>query len=129
MTRYLLTGAAALALMTGAAMAQFASSSTTTTTQSVAPSVVPLPPLAPAVPSAGTITSTSHNERTVNENGVVVEKSQSYKNDGLNASSTSHVETRAPDGSEVTTTRKEWSQAPTSVTTSTSRRSVTTTEE
>ncbi len=65
MIRHLFVATAALALMTGAALAQ-TSSSTTTTSTTLAPAVVP-----------GGISSSS-SQQTTDSNGVTTDKSQTY---------------------------------------------------
>jgi hypothetical protein len=108
MTKKLLVGAAALALLSGAAVAQTTFETSRTTTTTVAP-VAPIP--APVVDSY----STTKTERSYTPTGAAVETQQTYKS-GLNGSaSSSESKVVRPDGSSEVTTRKEWSNAPAAV--------------
>jgi hypothetical protein len=138
MTRYLLAGAAALALTTSAAFAPIfaqglysgtTTSQTTTTTTTppqvlavpVTPQVVPTP-IAPAPGSY----NASKTERTIEGNGAVVDHTQSYQSGagGTAAKTTTHV--TAPDGSQSSSWREEWTGAPS--TTTTTKQTTTTTQ-
>jgi len=100
MTKQLLAGAAALALLSGAAAAQSTFESTRTTTVS------------PAVPAPTESYSSTKTERTVTPGGAAVETQQSYKSDASGTASTTERQVVRPDGSSATTTRKEWTNAP-----------------
>jgi hypothetical protein len=100
MTKPLLAGAAALALLSGAAAAQTSYETTRTTT------------VAPTIPAPTESYSATKTEQTVTPNGSAVETRQSYKSDVTGTASASQSKVVRPDGSSEVTTRKEWSGAP-----------------
>ena len=115
MRKHFLIGAAALSLVSGVAFAQGLSSQTTTSTESTI--AVPTPPVSSY--------SSSKTEKTVNPNGVVIDKSESYNQGANGTSASSSTRTVAPDGSQVSATQKEWKSSPTGV--ETTRKTTTTT--
>jgi hypothetical protein len=123
MTRYWMASAAALAAMTGGAFAQVVypgtASQTTTTTVPlyVAPPPSYPPPVAVApvyLPPGYTV---SRTERIVQGNGTVVDQIQSYRNvpGGTTTRTTTH--TVAPDGSQSSSWREDWTGTPPTITT------------
>lgn len=89
MTKQLLAGAAAFAMMTGVAFAQgmaSESSSSTTTTTTTAP-------------AAGSM-STYENRQTTDTKGVETDTSKTFERDAAGSKATSSARVTAPDGSE-----------------------------
>ena len=99
MTKLLLAGAAAIALMTGAAFAQSVTETTTSRT-----TVAPPPPV-------DAYTATRHERSSFGGASVDTEKSVSRDGRG-NVSSSIKEQVVRPDGSSETNTHKEWSAAP-----------------
>jgi hypothetical protein len=102
MRKQLLAGAAVLALMTGAAVAQ-----TTTETTTSRTTVTPLSPPIAAPADAYTATRT---ERSM-FGGATVETQKSYRNGPDGSSATTQQKVVRPDGSSETTSRTDWSTA------------------
>jgi hypothetical protein len=132
MTKYLLAGTAALVLTTGAVFAQGLYSGTTTsqtTTTTLPAPVLAVPaPVAPAPVAPVPGYNTTKTERTIEDNGTVVDHTQSYQSGlgGSAAKTTTHV--TAPDGSQSSSWREEWTTAPPTSTTTTKQTTTTTTE-
>jgi hypothetical protein len=109
MTKTLLAGIAAFAMMTGAALAQDSSSYSSQTTTST-----------PA-PVTGSYHS-SETQKTMDSNGVQTDKTKSYSAGDNGTAASSSSQTTAPDGSQLNTYHEERAAAPTgdsSTTTST----------
>jgi hypothetical protein len=98
MTKQLLVGAAVLALMTGAAVAQTTSETTTSRT-----TVTPLPPPIAAPADAYSATRTERSEF----GGASVETQKSYRNGPDGSSATTQQKVVRPDGSSETTSRTD----------------------
>jgi hypothetical protein len=113
MTKFLLTGVAAVALMSSAAFAQ----SYGTMTQST--EVIHSSRVAPPPPPAG-VTSTK-KERIIDPEGNTTIKDQSLSTQGGVTSSTSSAKTFAPDGSMTSQKTEERTTMPDGETRSTSR--------
>ena len=121
MTRYLLAGAVALAMTTGVVFAQGLYPGTTTSqTTTIVPApalavpvpVVPGPVLAtPFVPVPGGY-GTTKTERTVESNGTVIDRTQSYQSGVGGSTVRTTTRTTAPDGSQTSSWREEWTGAP-----------------
>jgi hypothetical protein len=94
MKKQWLAGAAALALMSGAAFAQTVTETTRSTT------VVPVPP-----PVESTTTRTEKNSF----GGASIEKQQSYQTGPNGTVSSTESKVVRPDGSSETSYRKDWS--------------------
>ncbi len=133
MTRYWLASAVALAVMTGSAAAQIVypgTTSQTTTTTTVPGYVAPAPiypapvVVAPVSPPPGY--AVSKTERIVQGNGTVIDQTQSYRNGPGGTSTMTTTRTVAPDGSQSTSWREEWTGTQPADATVT-RRTVTTT--
>jgi hypothetical protein len=99
MTKQLLAGAAALALLSGVAAAQTTYETTRTTT------------VAPTVPVPSESYSATKTERTYTPSGAAVETQQNYRSDPSGTASTTESKVMRPDGSTEVTTRKEWSNS------------------
>src|SRR5258708_22710404 len=115
MSRYGVTSAVAIAVMTGSAAAQIVypgTTSQTTTTTTVPGYVAPAPiypapvVVAPVNPPPGY--AVSKTERTVQGNGTVIDQTQSYRNGPGGTSTMTTTRTVAPDGSQSTSWREEW---------------------
>ena len=111
MMKTLCSGAAALAMMTGVALAQGVSSDTTTSTQSTTTTTV-----IPAAPATSTYNS-SKWQKSTDSNGVQTDKSQSYSSGANGSKATSTIRTTEPDGSQTSTQRDERTISPSGDTT------------
>jgi hypothetical protein len=103
MTKQLLAGAAALALLSGAAAAQTLETTRTTTVS----------PAYPAYTAPADSYTTTKTERTYTPSGATVEREQSYQSGVSGTVSSSQSKVVRPDGSSEVTTRKEWSNSAT----------------
>jgi hypothetical protein len=99
MTKYWLASTAALAMMSGVALAQTAPFDSSTTTQSTTTTTV-----APLIP--GTFSS-SKTQQTIDGNGTETDKTQTFKSGSGGTDATSSMQTKAPDGSSVSTFHEE----------------------
>ncbi|MEJ0069557.1 MAG: hypothetical protein WDO24_13410 [Pseudomonadota bacterium] len=100
MTKQLLVAAAALALLSGAAVAQTYESTTSRTTT-----------VAPTIPTPTDSYSSTKTERTYTPSGAAVERQQTYKSDLSGTAATQESKVMRPDGSSETSVRKEWSNS------------------
>jgi hypothetical protein len=98
MKKQLLAGAAALALMSGAAFAQTVVETTRSTT------VTPVPPPAQSYTSSRTETS--------GFGGAAIEKKQTFESGPNGTVSSTENKVVRPDGSSETSYRKDWSTTP-----------------
>src|SRR5262249_41781901 len=105
MYRYLLAGATALTLVAGSALAQ---NSVTVITPSV-PSVSNSTTTQTTTDSATGAVSKSREQSSVDANGREVHKSESYNAGAGHVDHSSSTAVKNPDGSTVTTNKKEWS--------------------
>ncbi len=101
MTKQLLAGAVALALLSGAAAAQTTLETTRTTT------------VAPMVGAPVDSYTTTKTERTYTPSGATVEREQTYQSGATGTVSSSQSKVVRPDGSSETTTSKQWSNSTT----------------
>lgn len=117
MTKLLLMGISAFAMMTGVALAQSSSSDTTTSTTTTT--------TAPVAPTTGSYSSSNY-QKTIDSSGTETNKNQSYTS-GVNGSDAkSSTQTTAPDGSKLST-HEERIVTPHADTTTTNRTTSTTT--
>ena len=144
MRKLLIPCAAALTLLSGAALAD---SYSTTTITAPAPSAlnppsqpmtaapVVTPPVVTPVESSTSVTTTkdpmtgevsrSRTEHSVDASGREVDKSTSFNQSAGHVDAESSSQVKNPDGSTTTTSHKEWSnQAPVTTTTTTTNTSV-----
>jgi hypothetical protein len=105
MKKFWLLSAAALVMVTGAALAQSTLSDTTTTTHTASPDAT---------------FKSSKTEKSIDKNGVEVEKSQAYTSGAGGTSASSNSRVTAPDGSQVNTSHDERTTSPSGDTTTTS---------
>ena len=98
MTKYLLAGAAAFALMSGVAFAQSSTSTQSTTTTNGAP--------------VNEGYSISKTQKTIDSNGNEINKSRAYESNAGGTNATSSTRTNAADGSQTTTSHEEQSSVP-----------------
>jgi hypothetical protein len=104
MTKYWLSGVAAIAMMTGTAWAQSQSLSSETTT-STQTTTVPAPPVVNSV-------HTTKTQDTVNDDGTRIDKRQTYTSGSNGTASTADSQTKGPDGRPVSATHQERVVAP-----------------
>jgi hypothetical protein len=100
MTKQLLAATAALALLSGAAVAQTYESTTSRTTT-----------VAPTIPVPSDSYSATRTEKTYTPSGAAVEHRESYKSDMSGNAATQESRVMRPDGSSETNVRKEWSNS------------------
>jgi hypothetical protein len=119
MMKSLMTGAAAIVLISGAAFAQKVTTETTTTRSTSEPAIV-TEPIPPAVDAAvpGDFSATT-SKKTTRSDGTVTERSNSYQAgaDGTKAKSKYRATTR--DGTEVERTKERSTSSETGQTTTT----------
>ena len=132
MTKYLhlIAGATALTLASSAVFAQelnarVTTSQTTTTAPAPVLSIpVPVQP-GPDAPAPGY--NTTKTERTIEGNGTVVDRTQSYQSDLAGSAAKTTTQVIGPDGSRSSSWREEWVGTPSTSTTIT-RQTTTTTQ-
>ena len=93
MVRSLFASAAALAMMTGVALAQTGSSAATTEIQSTTTIIAPAP---------GDVSS-STSRKTIDGNGAETDRSHTYTSGADGTKATATTTTMSPDGSETNT--------------------------
>jgi hypothetical protein len=117
MTKFLLAGASAFALMTGAAFAQGMSTDTSTSTQSTTSTTAPV---------MGTYNATK-SQKAIDSDGTESQKSQTYSAGMGGTKATSNSSTTSADGSQQNSSQQERTSSPMGGTTSSSHTSTTTT--
>ena len=114
MTRTMLAGAAAVALLTGSAFAQTTIETSRTTT--VAPVAIPVPPASiPVVPPV-TGYSTTRTDKTIDATGAQSQTTQTYTSGAGGTASRVDTQVQRSDGSTESSSREQWS-GPAAVTT------------
>jgi hypothetical protein len=103
MTKSWMAGVAALAVMTAPALAQSLSSESETRTQTTTSTVAPAP--------IGTYDQ-QKTEKIVDGNGTVIERSQTYSNNGAATVNTTSARRVMPDGTEKTYQHEERVERP-----------------
>jgi hypothetical protein len=94
MTKHLLAGISAFAMMTGVALAQGLPPDTAISTQATTSTVAPVPPVVGSY-------SSSKTQKTIDSNGVETKKSQSYSSGANGTESSSTTRTVVPNGSQM----------------------------
>ena len=107
MTKSLILGVAAFAMMTGVAFAQSTLSDTTITTHST------------TAPADGSYKS-NKTQKTIDSNGTEVVKSQTYTSGSTGTNASSTTQTTAPDGTTLNTSQDDRTVSPGGGTTTTS---------
>jgi hypothetical protein len=122
MTRFIVSGMTAFALMAGVAMAQGVYPDSSTSTRSSTTTTTTIIPVAPSV---GNYNSSTW-QKSIDSNGTEVDKKQTYSNDSNGTTASSSRQTTTSDGVQRNTTYDEKTTSPRGETTS-SHTSTTTT--